>query len=158
MANHQAVKNVHDGKTYSISIVSTKKRITIPPLPEHRNLIPPTIFNLLFEAAIYVHNPKVTSRPLLVIHVDDGYGPPKDDMGKLLLSLANNASKKQHPRMSEDEFTKLVLALAANETITNLYENKTSVYEKYGYVSLEHDIWSIWFWKKIRHIFLLRLL
>lgn len=152
MLNFQIVKNVHDGKTYSISIIPTKKQMAIPSAPEYRHLLPPTVFNLIFEAAIYAKRPKVFSKPLLVIHVDDGYGAPKDAMS----SLANIGAKIQHPRMSEEDFTKLILALVADEIIPNLFNNETSVYKKYGYTSLEYDIWSIWFWQKIRHIFLLR--
>jgi hypothetical protein len=158
MAKYQIVNNIHDDRIYSISIVPTNKKISIPSsMPEYKNILPPIVFNhLIFEAAIYSNKPKIISKPILVIHVDDGYGVPKTDLEKLIHSRVVNRDEFLKPHISEVEFTTFILNIVSNENIINLSDDKASVYSKHGYVALRHDIWSIWFWQNINHIFLLR--
>ena len=131
MANYQTVKNLTDGKNYFISIVPTNKRFVFE--PEIPGFGPIIFKHLISEAAIYAGKPRVFSKPILVIHVD-GY------------------------KLTADEFRAFVnsiVSLVTNETLASLYDGGwENIYEKYGYVALRRDIWSIWFWQKIKHIFL----
>jgi len=135
------LKNKFDGNDYRVSIVPVRKRASIPdPL---RKAIPkqywrsmglkPICFdNIIFEAAIYPR--KKFFKPLFSIELDDGY------------------SKKT----TEEEFTKFIHHIIANEKIEDLMNGVLEIYKKYGFVATEHDMWQLFLLRKIRIVFILK--
>ena len=90
-------------------------------------MLEPTRFdNIIFEAAIFPK--KNFFKPLFAIELDDG------------------RSKK----MTEEEFTKFVHHIIANEKIEDLMNGVLDTYSKYGFMASEHDMWQLFLLSKIR--------
>ena len=51
--------------------------------------------------------------------------------------------------MSEDEFTKFVHHLIANEKIEDLRNGENGIYKKYGFIATEHDMWQLLLLRKL---------
>ena len=54
----------------------------------------------------------------------------------------------------EKEFHKLVCTMIENEKIEDLVKETDTVFDKYGYLDHQQNIWSLWQLRKIKHIFL----
>ncbi len=145
MSSALVIKNKFDGNDYRVSIVPVHKRASVPsPIVSFfpggafsentgENILEPTSFdNIIFEAAIFPK--KKFFKPLFSIELDDGY------------------SKK----MTEEEFTKFVHHIIANEKIADLMNGVLDVYNKYGFMAIEHDMWQLFFLSKMRIVFIFK--
>ena len=95
-------------------------------------LKPMSFDNIIFEAAIFPK--KKFFKPLFSIELDDGY------------------SKKT----TEEEFAKFIHHVIANEKIEDLMNGVLDIYEKYGFIATEHDMWQLFLLSKMRIVFIFR--
>lgn len=56
----------------------------------------------------------------------------------------------------EQEFHKVICTIIQQEKITDLVDEGSVVFSNYGYLNHQQDIWSLWQFKKVKHIFLLQ--
>jgi hypothetical protein len=120
MSSAPVIKNKFDGNDYRVSIIPARKRASIPN-PLERALSDMAgekkiVFklarlyfdNIIFEAAIFPK--KRIFKPLFIIALNDGYSK----------------------QMTEEEFTKFVHHIMANEKTEDLMNGVSDIYEKYG--------------------------
>ncbi len=127
MGSVLGITNKFDSKQYRVSIIPTHKLISIPSGFGFGRM---DEWLIIFQAAIYRAN-KIPYKPLFVINFGRGIGGIK-----------------------KEELENLVSRIISNEKIGELINESTNVYSKYGFLSRRYDMWSLFTFSKIKHIFL----
>jgi hypothetical protein len=137
-------KNKFNDRSYIISIVPVRNRITIPmTLPVDDDIevsLPPIRFeNITLQAAVYEHKTsflkQILCKPVLVVNVDD---PGEQICG--------------------EEFSEFMRELIENERMDDLLAESGSdeIYKRYGFESVSKNIWSLFHLSKIKNSFVFR--
>jgi hypothetical protein len=138
------VRNAPTDVPYIISVIATRKRVTIPltiPLSDdvQVSLSPMRFDHLTLEAAVYEQKSsffrQILSKPVLVVNLNDPGG-----------------------HISTKEFSNLMCNLVENERIEDLLDETRSneIYKWYRFESVDKQIWSLLHLRRINHTFIFR--
>ena len=128
-------RNMFNGKSYGISIVPVHKSVSIPnPNPRIGGEFMMPFNNIYLEAAIF--NEGGFFKPFLLIELNHVCGE----------------------RITEDDFRKFIFHIMANEQIDDPvnFEGMCDIFSKYGFFAQSHEIWQLFYLRKIKMIFIFK--
>ncbi len=164
--NSVIIKNKFDSNDYRISIIPVRKSASIPdswaefypagsnPVREDtgENVLKPRRFDSIFEAAIFKKGG--FWKPLFFIEYGSTIDPVVENLKNLTESMLKRKINLAEDKITEEEFTKSIHHIIANENIDDAKNGVSDLYSKYGFVATKHDMWQLFFLSKTRIIFI----